>query len=79
MATESIDVDYSKYDFPIYTKKIIIRDECWIATDVFIAPGVTVESGSVVGARSSVYKNLPSNKICIGNPAEIIRDRIYPQ
>ncbi|MDG1398375.1 MAG: putative colanic acid biosynthesis acetyltransferase [Polaribacter sp.] len=71
--------DYSKYDFPIYTKKIIIRDECWIATDVFIAPGVTVESGSVVGARSSVYKNLPSNKICIGNPAEIIRDRIYPQ
>lgn len=71
--------DYTKYDFPIYAKKIVIRDECWIATDVFIAPGVTVESGSVVGARSSVYKNLPSNKICIGNPAEIIRDRIYPQ
>jgi len=71
--------DYLKFDFPIYAKKIIIRDECWIATDVFIAPGVTVESGSVVGARSSVYKNLPSNKICIGNPAEIIRDRIYPQ
>ena len=71
--------DYSKYDFPIYAKKINIKDECWIATDVFIAPGVTIESGSVVGARSSVYKNLPSNKICIGSPAEIIRDRIYPK
>jgi putative colanic acid biosynthesis acetyltransferase WcaF len=54
-------------------------DECWIATDVFIAPGVIIERGSVVGARSSVYKNLPSNKICIGSPAEIIGDRIYPQ
>lgn len=71
--------DYLRSDFPIYAKKIVIMDECWIATDVFIAPGVTIESGSVVGARSSVYKNLPSNKICIGSPAEIIRDRIYPQ
>ena len=75
----TLGIDYSKYDFPIYAKKINIRDECWIATDVFIGPGVTIESGSVVGARSSVYKNLPSNKICIGSPAEIIRDRIYPQ
>ena len=71
--------NYKKKNFPIYQKPIKICDEVWIATDVFIGPGVTIESGSVVGARSSVYKNLPSNKICIGSPAEIIRDRIYPQ
>ena len=68
--------DYLKSDFPIFAKKITIRDECWLATDVFVAPGITIEHGTVVGSRSSVYKNLPSNKVCIGNPAKIIRERI---
>lgn len=67
--------DYSSIDFPIFAKKISIEDECWLATDVFVAPGVTIKRGTVVGSRSSVYNNLPSNKICIGNPAKIIRER----
>jgi len=68
--------DYLQSDFPIFAKKIIIKDECWLATDVFIAPGITIEKGSVIGSRSSVYKNIPANKICIGSPARIIRARI---
>lgn len=68
--------DYLKSDFPIYAKKITIKDEVWLATDVFVAPGITIEKKTVVGSRSSVYKNLPSNKICIGNPAKIIRERV---
>ena len=68
--------DYLKSDFPIFAKKIIIEDECWLATDVFVSPGVKINKGTVVGARSSVYSNLPSNKICIGNPAKVIRSRI---
>lgn len=68
--------DFSNSSFPIYEKKITIKDQCWIATDVFVAPGITVGKGTVVGARSSVYKDLPSNKVCIGNPAKIIRERI---
>ena len=67
--------DYSQLDFPIFAKKITIKDECWLATDVFVAPGMTIEKGTVVGARSSVYKDLPANKICMGNPAKIIKDR----
>lgn len=68
--------DFTKSDFPIYSKKIIIQDECWIATDVFVAPGIAIKKGTVVGARSSVYNNLSSNKVCIGNPAKEIKDRI---
>ena len=68
--------DYSEIDFPIYSKKVTIKDQCWLATDVFVAPGITIEKGTVVGSRSSVYKNLPENKICMGNPAKIIKDRI---
>lgn len=68
--------DYQKQDFPIWSKKITIKDECWLATDVYIAPGITIEKGTVVGARSSVFKDLPSSKICMGSPAKVIKDRI---
>jgi putative colanic acid biosynthesis acetyltransferase WcaF len=68
--------DYLKQDFPIFKKKISIEDQCWLATDVFIAPGITIGKGTVVGSRSSVYKDLPANKVCIGNPAKIIRERL---
>ncbi|MDO6489764.1 MULTISPECIES: putative colanic acid biosynthesis acetyltransferase [unclassified Cellulophaga] len=67
--------DHSKIDFPIYAKKIIIEDECWLATDVYVGPGVTIGKGTVVGARSSVFKNLPKGKICIGSPAKVIKRR----
>jgi putative colanic acid biosynthesis acetyltransferase WcaF len=68
--------DYLKQDFPIFKKKISIEDQCWLATDVFIAPGITIGKGTVVGSRSSVYKDLPANKVCIGNPAKNIRERL---
>jgi len=67
--------DYDKEDFPIWSKKITIDDECWLATDVYVAPGVTIGKGTVVGARSSVFKDLPTGKICIGSPAIVIKDR----
>jgi len=67
--------NYLRSDFPIFAKKITIKDECWLATDVFVAPGITIYKGTVVGSRSSVYKDLPENKICIGNPAKVIRER----
>ena len=71
--------DYTKIDFPIFAKKIIIEDEVWLATDVFVAPGVKIGKGTVVGARSSVFKDLPPGKICIGNPAKPIKDRVIDE
>ncbi|EFW6777219.1 colanic acid biosynthesis acetyltransferase WcaF, partial [Shigella boydii] len=50
--------------------------KCWLATDVFVAPGVTIGDGTVVGARSSVFKSLPANRVCRGNPAVVIRERV---
>lgn len=67
--------NYSKVDFPIYSKPIIIEDECWLATDVYVGPGVRIAKGTVVGSRSSVYKSLPPGKICVGNPAIVIKER----
>ncbi len=67
--------DSSEPSFPIFFLPIDIEDECWLATDVFVGPGVGIGKGTVVGARSSVFKSLPAGKICIGSPAKIIRDR----
>ncbi len=67
---------YQSEKFDIYTKSIKINDEAWLATDVFISPGVNIGKGAVVGARSSVYKDMPEGMICLGNPAVPIKPRM---
>ena len=62
--------------FEIFEKPIAIEDEAWIATDVFISPGVRVGRGTVVGARSTVLHDLPPMMVCVGNPARPIRPRL---
>lgn len=68
--------DHKSEAFDIYAKPVVIEDEAWVATDVFIAPGVTIGKGAVVGARSSVYKNMPSGMICTGSPAKPVKPRL---
>ena len=68
--------DYTKEELPIWSKKITIEDECWLATDVYVAPGITIGKGSVVGARSSVFKDLPGGMVCVGSPAKPIKKRV---
>jgi putative colanic acid biosynthesis acetyltransferase WcaF len=67
--------DFNKVAFDIYAKPINIEDEVWVATDVFIAPGVTIGKGAVVGARSTVLHDLPGGMICYGNPAKAVKKR----
>ena len=68
--------DPGQLDFPIFSRPIYIEDECWIATDVYVAPGVRIGRGTLVGARSSVFKDLPAGKICMGSPAKVVKDRV---
>jgi putative colanic acid biosynthesis acetyltransferase WcaF len=57
--------------FEIYEKEILIQDQVWIATDVFIGPGVKIAKGNLIGARSSVYKSIESEgNIYFGNPIQ---------
>lgn len=67
--------DFTRLSFDISAPPIHIGDQVWIATDVFVAPGVTIGDGSVVGARSSVFHDLPAGMICMGSPAQPIRTR----
>ena len=67
--------DYSKPTFDIYVKPIVVEEQAWVATDVFVAPGVRIGRGTVVGARSSVFASLPEGVIAVGNPARVVRKR----
>jgi putative colanic acid biosynthesis acetyltransferase WcaF len=68
--------DYKSEAFDIYSEPIVIEDEAWVATDVYIAPGITIGKGAVIAARSSVYKDMPAGMICMGSPAKPIKPRI---
>jgi putative colanic acid biosynthesis acetyltransferase WcaF len=72
--------DYTVPSFDISGPQVRIEDQAWLASDVFVGPGVTIGSGTVVGARSSVFHDLPPLKVCRGNPARPVHDRqIAPQ
>jgi putative colanic acid biosynthesis acetyltransferase WcaF len=68
--------DYHRRNLPLITAPIEIGSHAWIAADSFIAPGVTIGEGSVVGARSSVYRDVPPWVVAAGNPATKLKDRV---
>ena len=67
--------DYNQPHFPVTSKPVTIGEGTWIAADVFVGPGVTIGDGTVVGARSSVFRDIPANTIAAGNPARVIKPR----
>jgi putative colanic acid biosynthesis acetyltransferase WcaF len=67
--------DYTDVSFPIYEKQIKIGNECWIATDVFVAPGVVIGDRAVIGSRSTVLKGIEEGTVNIGSPCRMIKER----
>jgi len=67
--------DYTDPNFRLTTAPIDIGEGSWVAADVFVAPGVTIGDGAVVGARSSVFDDVESWTIVAGSPATYIKDR----
>lgn len=55
-------------------KAIEIQDHVWIGHGASINKGVTIHQGSVVANDSVVTKDVPSNTLVAGCPAEIIRE-----
>ena len=68
--------DFELPNMPLTYEPIVIGDQAWICTDVFVGPGVTVGQGAVVGARSSVFSDIPPWQVAVGTPAKPIRPRI---
>lgn len=64
--------DGSLFDYE-YAKPITIKDDCWLASNVTVCGGVTINKGCVIGAGSVVTKDIPENSFAAGNPCKVIR------
>lgn len=53
---------------------VVIEDDVWIGGSVKILPGVTIGRGSVIGAGSTVTRDIPPMSFAAGSPAEVIRN-----
>lgn len=69
------DHDYTQAEFPIRARKIVIGSESWVAAHVFVAPGVNIGRRAVVGARSTVFRDMPAGMVCFGNPCKPVKRR----
>lgn len=63
--------------FQLITKPIVIEADAWIAAEAFVAPGVRVAEGAVLGARSCAFKDLAPWTVYGGNPAVPLKARTY--
>ena len=68
--------DFRSPAFDIFSRPVHIESEVWLATDVFVSPGVRIMHGAVVRTRSLVLNDLPEMMLCAGHPAKPIRARI---
>lgn len=64
--------DGSLYDYE-YAKPITIKENCWLAANVTVCGGVTINEGCVIGAGSVVTRDIPPNSLAAGNPCKVIR------
>lgn len=62
-------------EFQLITKPITLKAQSWIATEAFVAPGVVVGEGAVLGARAVAFDNLDDWTLYVGNPAVAKRMR----
>jgi putative colanic acid biosynthesis acetyltransferase WcaF len=62
--------DYRDPAMPLVAAPITIEAEAWVAADVFVGPGVTVRTGAVVGARSTLLADAPAWTVVAGAPAQ---------
>jgi acetyltransferase-like isoleucine patch superfamily enzyme len=54
---------------------VILREGCWVGTGAVILSGVTIGKNAVVGANSTVNKDVPDYAVVAGSPAKIVRER----
>ena len=62
-------------------EEMCIRDrgsDVWFGGNVVVLPGVTIGSGSVIGAGSVVTRDVPPGVLAAGNPCRVIR-RLVPE
>lgn len=74
LCTASHDITDPKHH--LITKPIVIEDQVWVGARAYIAMGVTIRQGAIVGATASVYKEVAPWTVVGGNPAKVLKMRV---
>jgi acetyltransferase-like isoleucine patch superfamily enzyme len=52
---------------------VLIKRGAWLGQNVVVCPGVTIGTGSVIGANSVVTKSIPDYCVAAGAPARVLK------
>jgi acetyltransferase-like isoleucine patch superfamily enzyme len=52
---------------------VVIEDDVWLGEFVSVLAGVRIGRGSVIGAMSTVTRDIPPYSIAVGSPARVIK------
>ncbi|MBN8484717.1 MAG: putative colanic acid biosynthesis acetyltransferase [Sphingomonadales bacterium] len=67
--------DVNDPHFQLVLRPITIGEQCWVAADAFVGPGVTMHDRSVLAARAVLFTDAQADTIYRGNPAEVLKPR----
>jgi len=55
-------------------KPVNIGHNVWLGGHCVICPGVTIGDNSVIGAGSVVVRDIPANRVAVGNPCRVVKE-----
>ena len=73
-------MNHQKDRYEQYVKEdpIIIGDNCWLATNATILPGVRLENHVIVAAGAVVTKSIPEDYVIIAGVPACVEKKIAP-
>jgi putative colanic acid biosynthesis acetyltransferase WcaF len=67
--------DLADPHFQLVLRPIVLGEQCWVAAEAFVGPGVTLCDRAVVGARAALFEDAATDGVYLGNPAQRVGTR----
>lgn len=67
--------DVNDPEFQLQLRPVTIGEQCWVAAEAFVGPGVTMGDRSVLAARGALFSAAEPDTIYTGNPAVRLKQR----
>lgn len=71
--------NYKSKSFSLMIGEIHIKEAAWVGAKSIVGPGVTIHQNAILSMGSLTSKDLAKNGIYAGNPAILVKERIYDQ